>query len=189
MTDPAPARIVLIRHGRTALNAEGRLRGLADPELDDIGIAQAHATAGALGPLNLGRIVSGPLQRAVRTAAIIADHSRIDDDVDPAFNDRDYGPWTGHVKTDVVRQFGSIDAAPGVEDESIVLARAMQALNALTYTGDGRPVGVVTHDAVIRSILDSIQPGIEPAVETGSWTMLTHTDHGWVIDSVDNTDG
>lgn len=40
--------ILLVRHGRTAFNAEGRLRGLADPELDETGIAQAHATALAL---------------------------------------------------------------------------------------------------------------------------------------------
>ena len=30
-------RVYLARHGRTALNADGRLRGLSDPPLDDVG--------------------------------------------------------------------------------------------------------------------------------------------------------
>ena len=34
-------RVFLARHGRTALNAEGRLRGLSDPPLDDVGLAEA----------------------------------------------------------------------------------------------------------------------------------------------------
>ncbi|OJX65015.1 MAG: hypothetical protein BGO95_01560 [Micrococcales bacterium 73-13] len=182
-----PSRVILVRHGRTALNAEGRLRGLADPELDDTGVAEARATAAALRPLGIRRVLSSPLQRAVRTAAIIAEASGVISHADPAFNDRDYGPWTGHVKADVIRQWGSVDAAPGVEDEQAVLARSMQALDALTHDGDAAPVVVVTHDAVIRPLLAGIQPGIDPAVETGSWAELVHTGAGWAIASVDNT--
>jgi broad specificity phosphatase PhoE len=187
MLESKPIRIILVRHGRTALNAEGRLRGLADPELDEIGVAEATATASALQRLNIGYVVSSPLQRAVSTAAIIAEACGIRNEVDAAFNDRDYGPWTGHVKAEVIRQWGSVDAAPNVEDEAIVLARAMQALNALVGSGDSRPVAVVTHDAVIRPILTGIEPGIDPKVDTGSWAELVHTGDGWTIASVDNT--
>lgn len=187
MTEPAPSRVILIRHGRTALNAEGRLRGLADPPLDDTGIAQARATAAALQPLGLRRVVSSPLQRAVHTAAIVAEASGVTNQADPAFNDRDYGPWTGQVKADVIREWGSVDQAPGVEGEQIVLARALQALNELTYGTDATPAAVVTHDAVIRPILASIQPGITATVDTGSWAGLVHTSEGWSIASVDNT--
>lgn len=67
-----PTRTILIRHGRTALNAEGRLRGLADPELDDTGLAEAQATAAALAPAGLSLVLSSPLRRATRTAEIIA---------------------------------------------------------------------------------------------------------------------
>ncbi|MGN6126328.1 MAG: histidine phosphatase family protein, partial [Humibacter sp.] len=47
MTDQ-PQHLFLIRHGQTALNAEGRLRGLANPPLDEVGRAEAEATAVAL---------------------------------------------------------------------------------------------------------------------------------------------
>lgn len=188
MPEGPPVRLLLVRHGQTALNAEGRLRGLADPELDDIGIAQAHATAQALQPLHLGQVLSSPLERAVTTAQIVAQASGIGADVDPAFNDRDYGPWTGHIKTEVIRHWGRVDAAPGVEAAAIVLTRAMHALNALAQAaGPGQPIAVVTHDAVIRPILASIQPGIRPIVETGSWAEVAHTRDGWEVVSFDNT--
>lgn len=184
---PEPTRrIVLVRHGRTVLNAQDRLRGLADPELDDTGIAQAHATATALQPLGLARVLSSPLQRAARTATIIAETSGIRHVVDPAFNDRDYGPWTGHLKAEVIDQWGSINDAPDVESEAVVLTRALRALNALARTVDVAPVAIVTHDAVIRPILATIDPGITPDVVPGSWAVLTHTNDGWSIDSVDN---
>jgi len=182
-----PTRIFLVRHGRTALNAEGRLRGLANPELDETGIAEVTATAIALQPFRLARVVSSPLQRAVRTAEIIAAASGVRNDVDAAFNDRDYGPWTGHIKADVIREWGSVDAAPGVEDQAIVMTRALEALNSLANDSDARPMAVVTHDAVIRPILASIQPGIEAKVETGSWAELIHGGDGWAVVSVDNT--
>lgn len=179
--------VLLIRHGRTALNAEGRIRGLADPELDPTGIEEAHATANALRPLGITRLLSSPLQRAVATARIIAEATDAEHLVDPAFNDRDYGPWTGHVKTEVIQQWGSIDNAPGVEPESGVLARVLQALNALTGNPGSAPITIVTHDAIIRPILASMKPDVVPFVDTGSWAELIHTKDGWAIASIDNT--
>ena len=41
-------RVYLARHGRTALNAEGRLCGLSNPPLDDIGRVEAERLAEAL---------------------------------------------------------------------------------------------------------------------------------------------
>lgn len=185
----AALHVLLVRHGRTALNAEGRLRGLANPELDETGIEQVHATARALRPLHLAAVRSSPLRRAVTTAEIIAGESGVLNHVDPAFNDRDYGPWTGKIKADVIAQWGSVDDAPGVEDPSIVLDRATQALDALVRSIVAGPIAVVTHDAVIRPLLGWIQPGIEAEVETGSWAELTWDGQAWAVVSVDNTAG
>ena len=38
-------RVYLARHGRTALNAGGRLRGLSNPPLDSVGEAEAQRLA------------------------------------------------------------------------------------------------------------------------------------------------
>ena len=37
--------LILVRHGRTAANAEGRLQGRLDLELDEVGSRQATAVA------------------------------------------------------------------------------------------------------------------------------------------------
>jgi len=174
-------RVILVRHGRTALNAAGRLRGLADPELDDVGVAQATATAAALQPLGVDRVLSSPLHRAVHTATIIADACGVTHTVDAAFNDRDYGPWTGHLKDEVVAQFGSVSAAPGVEPVDVVMARVLPALDALASADES--VVVVTHDAVIGPILTHVQPGIDVTVDNGAWAVLVRDGDRWVVES------
>ncbi|MEO7122071.1 MAG: histidine phosphatase family protein [Lacisediminihabitans sp.] len=178
--------VYLVRHGQTALNAEGRLRGLANPPLDEIGLAEAHAVADVLAAKAPARVVSSPLMRAARTAGIIAETAGVSHSVDERFNDRDYGPQTGNVKAEVIAQWGTVDDAPGVEPLADVLARARPALDALLDGPDGDPVVVVTHDAVIRPLiaaLDPAQTGLE--VPTGSWNHLVRTDGVWSVVAVD----
>ncbi|WP_313542140.1 MULTISPECIES: histidine phosphatase family protein [Leifsonia] len=180
-----PHHLFLVRHGQTALNAEGRLRGLANPPLDQTGIAEARAVAEALASRGIGEVRCSPLDRAVTTARIIAERCGCAVETDPAFNDRDYGPWTGHVKHDVVAKFGSVDAAPGVEPISRVLERAVPALDRLVRASEGA-VCVVTHDAVIRPLLEAIDPASRTArVRTGSWSELL-LEHGvWSVVQLD----
>ncbi len=54
------------------MNAENRLRGRLNPELDDVGRAEARALAEELAALHPARVVSSPLLRAVQTAEAIA---------------------------------------------------------------------------------------------------------------------
>jgi broad specificity phosphatase PhoE len=88
-------RVFLARHGRTALNAEGRLRGLSNPPLDEVGIAEAARLANALEPKHPTAVICSPLQRAVATAQAIGTASGAPVTVDVRLNDRDYGPVTG----------------------------------------------------------------------------------------------
>ena len=66
------SRVLLVRHGRTALNAENRLRGRLDPDLDEVGRAEVQAIAAELAAMKPTRVVSSPLRRAVQTAEAIA---------------------------------------------------------------------------------------------------------------------
>ena len=180
-----PQHIFLVRHGQTALNAEGRLRGLANPPLDQTGIVEARAVAESLARRGVGEVRCSPLDRAVTTARIIAERCGCAVESDPAFNDRDYGPWTGHIKHDVVAAFGSVDAAPGVEPLSRVLERAMPALDRLARASDGA-VCVVTHDAVIRPLLEAIDPVARIArVPTGSWSEVLLERGTWSLVRLD----
>lgn len=58
--------LILLRHGRTRLNATGRLQGRIDEPLDDVGHAQAKAAAAHLGPID--ELIASPLLRAQQTA-------------------------------------------------------------------------------------------------------------------------
>ena len=177
-----PHPLLLVRHGQTALNAEGRLRGLANPPLDGTGIAEARAVAEALASGGIVEVRCSPLDRAVTTARIIAERCGCAVETDPAFNDRDYGPWTGQVKAEVVAQFGSVDAAPGVEPIDHVLKRVWPALDAVMDAHGRVPIAVVTHDALIRPILTTIDPRIGPIeARTGSWNELVRHGSSWTV--------
>ena len=69
--------LYLARRGQTALNAEGRLRGLANPPLDDVGLAEAHALGAALADVVLVQIWCSPLQRAISTAQAVSEAATI----------------------------------------------------------------------------------------------------------------
>ena len=64
-------RLVLVRHGRTASNAAGRIQGRADVPLDPTGLDEAHAVARALQRFGATALYTSPLSRARETAAII----------------------------------------------------------------------------------------------------------------------
>lgn len=58
--------LFVCRHGRTEANRSGLLLGRADPELDEVGRAQAAAIATAIG--SPATVVSSPLTRCRQTA-------------------------------------------------------------------------------------------------------------------------
>lgn len=177
MTD----RVFLVRHGQTVLNAEDRLRGLADPELDDVGVAEAEAVARALSDVGAAAVLSSPLRRAVRTAQIIAEACSAPHQVNDGFQDRDYGEWTGHLRSEVLERWGSVDAAPGVEPRAAVAERALAALADIDL---GDCVIIVTHDAVIGPILEAFGTPPHPVIPTASWSELTRAGDTWIVSSV-----
>ncbi|RYR28515.1 hypothetical protein Ahy_B01g052657 [Arachis hypogaea] len=70
---PEYAEIVVVRHGETAWNADGRIQGHLDVELNEAGRQQAAAVADRLSrEPKISFIYSSDLQRAYETAQIIA---------------------------------------------------------------------------------------------------------------------
>ena len=179
-------QLFLVRHGRTALNAAGQLRGLANPPLDEIGMHEARVTAEALRNRGIALIYCSPLDRAVTTATIIAERVGCDVQVTADFNDRDYGPWTGHLKSEVVAEFGSVNNAPGVESTGHVLERVLPALDRVADEHPNNVFCIVTHDAVIRPLLTAFDPHIGPIeAPTASWSELVRTNGAWSVLAVD----
>lgn len=183
------SRVLLVRHARTALNAQGRLRGHLDPDLDDVGRAEAQALAEALAPWQPGRVVSSPLRRAVQTATAIGRRVGVPVIIEPGLIDRDYGRWAGHPAAEVIDRFGSLDRAPGVESVSALRYRAELTLDQqLPYLGP-RPVVLVSHDIVLRELLAMLDPALGPPDWIGQRTAcvneLVHDTGRWRVRQVD----
>lgn len=179
-------RVYLARHGQTALNAAGRLRGLSNPPLDETGIAEAARLAEVLAAKNPTMVISSPLQRAVATAQAIASAAGVEVTVDARLNDRDYGPVTGQRRADVEARYGSIDAAPGVEPWTALADRARSAFLELVGEHGPGPIAMVSHDAFNRALLAQIDPALSGVGQrTACWNQLSRVDGAWRVDAYD----
>jgi broad specificity phosphatase PhoE len=171
------------------LNADGRLRGHLDPPLDEVGRAEVEVLARLLSDLPVVGVVTSPLRRAVQTAQRIAEECGIVVGVDERLIDRDYGRWAGRRVEQVIAEWGSVDAAVGVEDAAVVVARARAVLDDQAGALDAGSVVLVSHDAVNRCLLSSLDAGLGPAVDlpqrTACFNMLSRVRGGWRVDRVD----
>jgi len=141
-----------------------------------------------LGPRQPSLVAASPLRRARETAQPTADRAGLIVTTDRCFIDRDYGPWAGMPMGTVAAQWGSVDAAPGVEPRSAVRDRAVGGLTILAGRFCGASVVVVSHDAVNQEVLAALDPGLgDPAdieQDNGCFNILQWTADGVVVLSV-----
>lgn len=167
--------IVLVRHGRTALNAVGRLQGHVDEPLDDVGREQARRVAARLLPV-LGDddlVISSPLVRARDTAAALERDTRIDE----RWIEMSYGVFDGVPQGDVApevwAQWRSDPhfAPDGGESLMAVTERVNRACDDLRDLAADRRIIVVSHVSPIKAAI-AWALGTDP---TTSWRMHLDT--------------
>lgn len=151
------AELLLVRHGRTAMNASGALQGRIDIPLDDVGVAQAVALGHQLATSGASRVVSSPLQRARRTAELVAEPLGLAVDIDDRLVEIDYGTWD----TRPLRDIDPADwaawradpdfAPPGGESLVAVTARATDF--AAAALGIDATTIAVSHVSPIKAIV------------------------------------
>jgi broad specificity phosphatase PhoE len=146
-------RILLVRHGQSVWNADGRWQGQADPPLSDLGGTQAAAAATRLGSVDA--IYASDLVRAHHTAEIIAAGLGTDVAVDPRLRERHAGDWEGRTRAEIDERWpGYLDSGrrpAGYESDESVLARVLEVLHEIADAHDG-DVLVVTHGGVVRTL-------------------------------------
>ncbi len=155
MRSESTARVLLVRHGQSTWNAEGRWQGHADPPLSEFGEQQAVDAAARVGQVDA--IYSSDLQRAHRTAELIAAQLGIEPVlVEARLRERDVGEWTGLTRAGIDERWpGWIDdykSPPGFEDDTSVFARVSAALLELGARHPGGDVLAVAHGGVIRTV-------------------------------------
>ena len=96
--------MLLVRHGQSVWNAEGRWQGQADIELSELGRQQARAAAKNLGSFSV--IASSTLSRAAETAYLISNGLGIGPVIPvPELIERSAGEWSGLTRTDIEREW------------------------------------------------------------------------------------
>mgnify|MGYP001158237440 CR=1 FL=1 len=145
--------LTIVRHGRTEFNANGKLLGRSDPELDSVGRKQAENLASRLG--KVGLVISSPLKRTMETARYISDSVEPDN----RWLELDYGELEGspikNVPADTWKKWQSDVnwAPPQGESFSELNERVTGACEELIEISKNQNVVVVTHVSPIKSVL------------------------------------
>lgn len=158
-------RLILVRHGETALTAQGRYSGRGDVPLSRHGEVQAMAAGALVAALagNIAAVVSSPLQRCTRTAELIADEcGKPPMTTDDGLIECDFGAWEGLTFAEVAQRWAAEQAQwlnstavapPGGESFQTVAKRVRAATAALRDAYPRQAVVVVSHVSPVKLIL------------------------------------
>lgn len=154
-TAKSTTRLLVLRHGQSEWNVQGRWQGQADIALTPEGIKQAQQAALKLGSFDL--IATSSLQRALRTAEIIAEHKHIADfHIDDRLKESHIGPWQGLTYAEIEAGWpGFLDSRRQPEDFEPNISVVQRMTDALIDIADkcrGGQALVISHSGVIRTL-------------------------------------
>jgi broad specificity phosphatase PhoE len=155
--------LILIRHGETDWNLEGRWQGQTDVPLNARGLAQAEQVAADLAWRGLTAIYSSDLSRARQTAEAVARASGLKVHLEPRLREICQGEWEGKLIAEIDGQNEAWlqqrlenplnFAAPGGETSLQVQRRVVAATeNILRRHPDG-VTAVVSHGFALAVII------------------------------------
>ncbi len=163
------SRLLLLRHGRTAWNAQRRFQGQADPPLDEVGRGQAYEVAAIIAAVRPHVLVSSDLVRTMQTAQIVAEAVGLPVVADLRLRERGLGHWEGLDRDEVAATYpdeyadwvaGRDVSRRGGETREQVAERALAAFADLP---DDVTTVLVTHSATAMALTNALL-GIEQRV-------------------------
>jgi 2,3-bisphosphoglycerate-dependent phosphoglycerate mutase len=189
--------LVLVRHGQSEWNLKNLFTGWKDPNLTEVGIAEAHACGRALKSqgLSFDQAFTSKLIRAQSTLRLILgelgqkDLPTIRDD---ALNERDYGDLSGLDKDEARTNWGeeqvllwrrSYDVRPpGGESLKDTVARVVPyyCQEILPRVLRGERILVVAHGNSLRALimlLDHLTPSAVSSAEIDTGAALIYRLH------------
>lgn len=166
-----PPLVYFVRHGRTTWNAESRLQGQADTDLDAVGQAQADGNGARLAALiddpAAFDFVASPMRRTRETMERIRVAMGLSRDgyrTDPRLVEVHFGDWQGFTMAELEarekestapRLRGKWDFVPpgeGAESYEMLMLRIRPFYQELAM-----PTVCVTHGGVIRSLFRIVE--------------------------------
>src|SRR5918912_404825 len=103
MAPDRPLQLLLIRHGETTWNRQGRIQGHRDSPLTERGLAQARAAAARLARERIDALYSSDLVRAQETAHHVAAATALRVRLDEALRERAFGMLEGKTWDEIER--------------------------------------------------------------------------------------
>ena len=155
-------RLVVVRHGVTEWNREGRFQGHLDPPLSEVGRREAQLVAERIASdelLRPVRIVSSSLARAMETAAAIGGATGAPVEPDDRLMEIGQGEWEGrtHAELEVSdarryrawRDAAGVRQPPGGEPIDAAMARVRGVLDSLE-SSPAATICLVSHGGTMR---------------------------------------
>ena len=155
-------RIVAIRHGETAWNAEARLQGQLDIPLNALGRRQAASLAAALRDEGLAAVYASDLGRAWHTAQALAGPLGLPLAADAGLRERCFGVFEGLTRAQIDQDWPELarrwhrrepDFAPeGAESLLAFRDRCMATIERLARAHAGQTIALVSHGGVLDAL-------------------------------------
>ena len=152
-------RIVAIRHGETAWNAEQRMQGHIDIELNARGREQARRLGLALEGEIFDAVYASDLQRALVTAQAFALPAGVRVRTESGLRERAFGIFEGHSYSEIEQRWPEAalhwrrrtpDVAPeGGETLVDFQARCIEVATRLAAAHPGESIALVAHGGVL----------------------------------------
>jgi len=183
VTEATPTTVILVRHGQTVYNVQGRLQGFLDIPLSDNGLAQAKLLANSLKDFPIDVFIASPLERAYVTTDLVAKaQGKTIAYTDERLREINYGDFAGLTPEERKVRFPIEDELwknrpwlvtfPNGENLRDLEFRSRNALEDAVAKYPGKTIFIGTHSRVNMILICSVL-GID-------------VEHFWQIES-DNT--
>lgn len=153
------SEILLVRHGETLWNQQGRMQGQQDSPLTEVGVRQARMLARRLKDVNFAALYSSDLGRAWRTAASIAEETGHEIVADARLRERHFGVFEGLTNAEIKSRYPDLHAIfssrdphfamPGGESALAFRERILGCLAGIALEHAGETTVVVAHGLVL----------------------------------------
>lgn len=158
-----PQTVLLIRHGETDWNAEGRWQGFARTDLNAVGRTQAEALAAYLRDRPIRAVISSDLPRTLQTAQPLASALGLEPQTDTRWREINLGVFQGLTFAEMQKHYPQELAArnadlwgytyPRGESRRDLQNRAFDAWQSVLSETEGPEVAVISHGGTIKTLL------------------------------------
>ncbi|MFR9729518.1 bifunctional RNase H/acid phosphatase [Saccharopolyspora sp. MS10] len=172
----SPTKLLLVRHGQTAMSIDRRYSGRGDVPLTELGEQQARAAAARVAGLDgvdgTAPVLASPLGRTRQTAEAVAAATGGELRFHDGLLETDFGAWEGLTFLEAAEAYPELHRSwlgdstvepPAGESLEAVFERVTAVRDEIVETWAGRTVIVVSHVTPIKALL-RLGLGVGPAL-------------------------